>query len=726
MPIAGGSLPTRTFGVVVLAAATAWCAANVRFIAVHAQGCRPLTVPLVAVLLCLGLLRWRWQLLLFVFLAPLLYWLPAMDDAVRLRLVKLMFPFVLLFWGARLVSPSVRPLPATRIVPPLFLYIGLAVLSAGLTLWRYYPLLSWDTVAIVGHDLVDTNRATWWNWLRPDFGIVRESLVYVTGPLFLLLLLHSADTALVASLRRVLLCSLAIAAFVAVCQKFAGAQSLRLSVWGREGLQRVYGTLGDANTFGAYLALLLPLLLVEAFLLWRPDGQRRATDDRHTEHRMRWLVRCTSLTSIGLVVAALVWTASRAAVIGTVVAMLWGARLWAEDAARRRGQSPSLLRTPAGRYAVLALLCVGAAVATYGRLTAVPFKEWRSPANAFLALFNPDRLHDEVRGRWFWWKPALRMGTELPLTGVGIGQYRFFDGPYWPGPQQFGILGDPHNTYLKPLAELGFPGLVLFLWICWATWRTWRARPPLPPGGRRYLRRLAVGAGLVALAADMLFQHVLVQSEMQVIGATVVALAVLDESGHVPGPPDSMKRRGLRLTALAAVAAAIIWAGRYKGATVHTVSPATMEKWDRYTATETGVYLRGRAGLSRTLGQHLDRALVVVAARAEKVAGQWPRLMLEVNGDYITEWPIDSAGTKLFKRAVYTTPGANRFLVKILGYYRDPKTGVDRSIYVDRLTVLGGHLASHFDRLDPPAMQRELTRLLLRTPLEPPRSGSPR
>jgi hypothetical protein len=719
MPMAGGSFPTRLFGGAVMATAAAWCAANLYFVAVHPHACRALTVPLLAVFAGLGLLRWRWQLLLFVFLAPLLYWLPAMDDAVRLRLVKMIFPVVLLFWGGRLVAPGARPLPATPTMLPLFLYMGLVLLSALLTWWRYEPLWSWESVTLVAHDLVETNRATWWNWIRPDFGIVRETLVYLSGPLCFLLLLHSADAALASRLRRTLLCSLAIAALVALYQKFSGAPSLRLSVWGREGLQRVYGTLGDANTFGAYLALLLPTLLIEVLLRWRS-----ARDTGPSSTRL-WLSRGAALGAMALVVAALVWTASRAAVVGAAVALLWGARAWWRDTARQRGRSPGLLRTAAGRYAAVACLAAGAAVALYGGLTAVPFKEWHSPANAFLALFNPDRLHDEIRGRWLWWSPALRMGTELPLTGVGIGQYRFFDGPYWPGPQQFGILGDPHNTYLKPFAELGVPGLALFLWICWAVWHASRARPDSPPGSRRYLRRLAVGAGLLALAVDMLFQHVLVQIEMQVIGAAIAALAVLDEQGQRPGPYGGLKHRGLTLAAAGIAAAAICWSGWYRGSTVHTVAPATMEHWDRYTATEAGVYLRGRAGLSRNLEQHLDRALVVVAARAEKVDGQWPRLMLEVNGDYVTEWPIDSATTKLFTRAVYTTPGSNRFLVKILGYYQDPSSGAERSIYVDRLTVLGGHLASHFDRLEPPALERDLTSLLLHTPLEPPRRPGP-
>ena len=690
---------TRVAGAAIFMAAAVLCAINMYFIVAHPQGCRWLTIPLIGTLLLLGFINWRWQLLLFVFLTPLLYWLPTMEDGVRLRLARMMFPFVLVFWGARLLSPSAAPLPATRLRRPLGLYIGLVLLSGVLTLWRYYPLLNWDTVVMVAHELVEANRDTFWAYFRPEFCIARETVVYVTGPLFLLLLLHSGDAALLSRLRTVLLCSLPAAASVAVWQKLTGAKSLQLGVLGREGLERVHGTLGDANTFAAYLALLLLPLAAETALCWWPCGRSGTTSLKLRGSEHTWTLRAATLASMLLALLALIWTVSRAAWIGTGVALAVAARACSIGAAERLGLPRLYVWKRLQRYTLVGALSLGLILLMLGWLKPRPYSEWRSPSDATVGLFATETLRLQVRDRWIWWEPALRMGTELPLTGVGVGNYRLFASPYWPGPQLFGILGDPHNYDLKPFSELGVLGFGLFLWICWSVRQSWRA-PPLQLEQAYGLRRLAVGAGLLALAVDMLFQHALVQSEMQVITAAVVTLAVLDERGCARLPARTTRRRSLTVVAAAAAGIAVLWAGRYRGSEVHPVSPATMVKWGA-TPNGSDVYLRGSAGLRTTIDQKLGRALVVVTARAQKVGDRWPRLMLTVNGDYIGEWSIDSATTKAFKRLVFTIPGPNSFQLRLLGYYRDPQTGEERSVEVGSLAIFSGHMASYVDRHDP-------------------------
>ena len=128
------------------------------------------------------------------------------------------------------------------------------------------------------------------------------------------------------------------------------------------------------------------------------------------------------------------------------------------------------------------------------------------------------------------------MGTERPLTGVGVGNFRYFVGAFCAGTEDFlGLLGDPHDYYLKPLAELGIIGLVIFLWICGSVWGGWRKRRSADPASPAELRHLAIGAGLLGLAIDMVFQHALVQTEMQIITASVVALALLGGRSHASG-----------------------------------------------------------------------------------------------------------------------------------------------------------------------------------------------
>jgi tetratricopeptide (TPR) repeat protein/O-antigen ligase len=67
------------------------------------------------------------------------------------------------------------------------------------------------------------------------------------------------------------------------------------------------------------------------------------------------------------------------------------------------------------------------------------------------------------------WKHTMAMIADNPITGVGAGNWQFVYPSYdlgdvvWKGatPRR------PHNDYLWITAELGIPGLLLFLWILW-------------------------------------------------------------------------------------------------------------------------------------------------------------------------------------------------------------------------------------------------------------------
>jgi O-antigen ligase len=64
-----------------------------------------------------------------------------------------------------------------------------------------------------------------------------------------------------------------------------------------------------------------------------------------------------------------------------------------------------------------------------------------------------------ARDRWAVIQTASRIIADHPLTGVGLGAYRFANFDYNP------MLGrlDTHNTYLNVAAETGIPGLAIFL-----------------------------------------------------------------------------------------------------------------------------------------------------------------------------------------------------------------------------------------------------------------------
>lgn len=78
---------------------------------------------------------------------------------------------------------------------------------------------------------------------------------------------------------------------------------------------------------------------------------------------------------------------------------------------------------------------------------------------------------DTIGLRYALWQAAFRMLTEKPITGVGIGEYRFLV-PYYSMDLPF-IRGRSiwaHNTYIQILVETGVVGFILFMGMFLGSW----------------------------------------------------------------------------------------------------------------------------------------------------------------------------------------------------------------------------------------------------------------
>jgi O-antigen ligase len=120
--------------------------------------------------------------------------------------------------------------------------------------------------------------------------------------------------------------------------------------------------------------------------------------------------------------------------------------------------------------------------------------------------------HDvDFRWRIGMWDKAVRMVQSRPWSGWGVGtfpvQQALFFHPYCPNRQQRDIMRkgptlseNAHNTYLQIAAELGYPGLALYLGIFGAFFFTAiRALRSLRPG----FRQAVVMAAIAGAAAQM-------------------------------------------------------------------------------------------------------------------------------------------------------------------------------------------------------------------------------
>lgn len=163
------------------------------------------------------------------------------------------------------------------------------------------------------------------------------------------------------------------------------------------------------------------------------------------------------------------------------------------------------LRIPAWVLGAVALVAGGVAWANLERIT-VAMERNRTESSddlgqhvSSISNIRSDASNLERLNRW---NSAIAMFKERPVTGWGPGTYVFQYAPFQASRDRtiistnFGLIGNAHSEYLGPLAEQGFPGLLLVLLLVgtlsWTAVRLWSR---LPPGADRHL----VGAAFLGL-----------------------------------------------------------------------------------------------------------------------------------------------------------------------------------------------------------------------------------
>ena len=243
---------------------------------------------------------------------------------------------------------------------------------------------------------------------------------------------------------------------------------------------RSTGPIGDPNDFAFVLAATIPLII----------------------HRLRWpgtrhpaLVRAATTACLVVAFTALLGTLSRGGLLGLASALAWAL-------ATRRIR----LRWAVGA-AVAGLAVVGMAFVLQSHTV-------HNALHAKNAVAN-----NNVVTRLYYWDAAYREFRLAPITGVGPGNFenRVTNvAPFQAG----GATADAattvdttHNTYLNILAELGAPGLTLFVAYLILSWLVLRRRIPddrVPDDRKADDRRFddlqaALAAGFVASVVAAVF-----------------------------------------------------------------------------------------------------------------------------------------------------------------------------------------------------------------------------
>lgn len=219
---------------------------------------------------------------------------------------------------------------------------------------------------------------------------------------------------------------------------------------------RFSGFLTDTNQFAGFIFVLLSglaaVLLTEA-------------------RRLRfWLL----LAGMALALAFLPFTFSKFIPVGIGLLIIIFLLVFGSSAHRQAIAGKLRTQYAVGTLiAVLSLMTAGMVIARF--LPAQPGETIEHYDRVEPFFENTARMLDaEVvagtleRGRYIFWISSELMIRDYPLSGVGVGRYLQIKSVYTPavGPPYMNLpVQNSHNTYLQVGAELGLPGLALFVAI---------------------------------------------------------------------------------------------------------------------------------------------------------------------------------------------------------------------------------------------------------------------
>ncbi len=292
--------------------------------------------------------------------------------------------------------------------------IGLAAFgAAALTVWRRGALRPANLVLLLGALFVVWSAVSWgWSLDRPATLARAKTLLQVWAMLWLMWEFCRGEA------RRHCLMAVYLAGAVVGAAIGIARYTMHLQTYYR----RYAATGFDPNDFGLLLALSLPMALRLGF---------------GTRGWRRWL--CYGAAAV--VIAAILLTASRTALIAAFAAFAFVAGTWRESALFPRIASLALFA-----YLLLSLFSFAPA-----------------PSRDRLATIPQEVTQGSINSRKQIWKSGARVWLEHPLLGVGAGAYPEAVRPQLGTPSVPGARYVAHNTFLSVLVEGGGIGFAVWM-----------------------------------------------------------------------------------------------------------------------------------------------------------------------------------------------------------------------------------------------------------------------
>jgi probable O-glycosylation ligase (exosortase A-associated) len=140
-----------------------------------------------------------------------------------------------------------------------------------------------------------------------------------------------------------------------------------------------------------------------------------------------------------------------------------------------------------------------------------------------------DKPDESGEGRLHFWRTALLMADDRPLTGVGTRAYSAMYDHYDTSAGEYGAQRAVHSSWFGILAELGYPGLLLFILIVGYAFvvcrRARRAAHRSPELVNLAAYAIAIEGSLVAFIVGGTFVHF---QYVEILWHTLALSAVID------------------------------------------------------------------------------------------------------------------------------------------------------------------------------------------------------
>ena len=434
--------------------------------------------PILLITFVIAAIRISWGILVFAFAFPLINNLPyffGLDDNVPHAPASLIL--FLVFGLGWLLHTALHPSPQRldrSIRIPLVIFAFLVLISGLVTFLRYADFFPFRT-AEIRELLVNVNgvRAG-----GAFMSIVFHSLSYLTGFLFFLIVANSLKSwEFVKKILAVMSVSFGLSLLFALVQRYHSISLGNTPFWVSVG--RINGTFTDPNAFGAFLAAFLPLMIGLAL----SSGRRTRT-----------------FLLAGVLLALFVFPAigSRSALIGLAVSGLAVfVLLWAKGAPQFR---------KASRWVLAAFLVILVVFLTLAFFSSSLNLYQRIQKDIDL-IGRKDSLGELFGRRLEFWGVASFMIGDYPLTGVGVGAF-IIELPNYAAALEmpFRYTDSAQNYLFQAGAELGFPGVLLLLWIFFVIFRrafvSWQGVKALQP--QTYIL-LGILAGCLSICVNLIF-----------------------------------------------------------------------------------------------------------------------------------------------------------------------------------------------------------------------------